>query len=78
VKLLDDEPGWPEVLGDSAYGTGDARAALTAAGHRHTAVIKPARLRPAGPDEYTIDDFAVEEKACTGTRPKRRDPAHHR
>jgi hypothetical protein len=53
LALLDDEPAEPggpaelEVLGDCAYGTGDTRAALADAGH--TAVIKPAPLRPAIP-----------------------------
>ena len=36
-----------DVLGDTAYGTGQARADLAAAGH--TAIIKPAPLRPAVP-----------------------------
>ncbi len=50
-----------EVLADSAYGTGDALAALAAAGHRP--VIKPWPLRPAVAGGFTIDDFAVEEQA---------------
>jgi hypothetical protein len=37
--------------GDSAYGTGELRAALAAAGHR--AVIKPGPLRPAVPGGFT-------------------------
>jgi hypothetical protein len=49
LALLDDDPAADdgdvfEVLGDSAYGTGDARAALTDAGH--TAIIKPPPPRP--------------------------------
>jgi transposase len=70
LALLDDEPdplGELEVLGDSAYGTGDARAALTAAGH--TAVIKPAPLRPAVEGGFTLDDFTVDETAGTVTCP---------
>jgi hypothetical protein len=50
LELLDDADGLLEVLGDSAYGTGDARAAL--ANNKHTAVIKPDRCGPrsaAGP-----------------------------
>ena len=35
------------MLGDSAYGRGDARAALAQAGHQ--ALIKPLPLRPAAP-----------------------------
>jgi hypothetical protein len=56
-----------EVLGDSAYGTGDARAALAAAGH--TAVIKPLPLRPAVAGGFTIDDFTADETAGTVTCP---------
>src|SRR3954453_15646753 len=47
LRLLDGEPEPVTVLGDSAYGTGDARAALTEA--EHSAVIKAPPLRPAVP-----------------------------
>jgi Transposase domain (DUF772) len=70
LRLLDDDPagaGELEVLGDSAYGTGDARAALVAAGP--TAVIKPAPLRPAVAGGFTLDDFTVNEAAATATCP---------
>jgi hypothetical protein len=70
LGLLDDEPDPPaglEVLADSAYGTGDARAALTEAGH--TAIIKPAPLRPAVDNGFTLDDFTVDEAAGTVTCP---------
>lgn len=69
LALLDEdtEPGELEVLGDSAYGTGQARAALTQAGH--TAIIKPAPLRPAVPGGFTLDDFTVDEAAGTVTCP---------
>jgi hypothetical protein len=53
--------------GDSAYGTGELRAALAAAGQR--AVIKPGPLRPAVPGGFTIDDFAVDHAAGTVTCP---------
>jgi hypothetical protein len=56
-----------EVLGDTAYGTGQARAALGKAGH--TAIIKPAPLRPAVRGGYTIDDFTVDEHVGTVTCP---------
>jgi len=56
-----------EVLGDSAYGTGDALAALAAAGHR--AIIKPWPLRPAVAGGFTLDDFSVDESAHTVTCP---------
>jgi hypothetical protein len=63
----DSEPGEFEVLGDSAYGTGDARAALANAGH--IAIIKPAPSRSAVADGFTLDDFTVDEAAGTVTCP---------
>ena len=56
-----------EVLGDTAYGTGEARAALTDAGH--TPIIKPAPLRPAVAGGFTIDDFTIDEQKGTVTCP---------
>src|SRR4051812_3150454 len=56
-----------QVLADSAYGTGDALAALAAAGH--SAVIKPWPLRAAIPGGFTADDFTVDEAAGTATCP---------
>jgi Transposase DDE domain/Transposase domain (DUF772) len=56
-----------EVFADSAYGTGQALAALDRAGH--TAVIKPWPLRPAVPDGFTLDEFTVEEAAGVATCP---------
>lgn len=56
-----------EWYGDSAYGTGDLRAAIGNAGH--TAVIKPKPLQPAVDGGYTIDDFTVDESAGTVTCP---------
>jgi hypothetical protein len=56
-----------EVLGDTAYGTGQARADLTAAGH--PAIIKPGPLRPAFDGGFTIDDFTVSEADGTATCP---------
>jgi hypothetical protein len=50
--------------GDSAYGTGDLRAAISQAGH--TAVIKPGPLKPAVDGGFTTDDF-VDEAAGTAT-----------
>jgi transposase len=69
LALLDDdlEAGPFEVLGDAAYGTGDARAALGEAGH--TAIIKPAPLRPAVEGGFTLDAFTVDEPAATVTCP---------
>jgi hypothetical protein len=68
IALLDSDPTTTEdqqveVLGDSAYGTGDALAALDNAGH--TPVIKPWPLRPAVEGGFTLDDFLVEQGAVT-------------
>ena len=46
-----------QVLADSAYGTGEALAALETAGH--TPVIKPWPTRPAVEHGFTIDDFTL-------------------
>jgi hypothetical protein len=56
-----------QVYGDSAYGTGAARAAYLAGGH--DTVIKPKPLRPAVPGGFTLDDFTIDEPAGTVTCP---------
>jgi hypothetical protein len=56
-----------EVYGDSAYGTGAARAAYQAGGH--DTVIKPKPLRPAVPGGFTLDDFTIDEHAGSVTCP---------
>jgi hypothetical protein len=56
-----------EVYGDSAYGSGEARAACRDAGH--DTIIKPGPLRPAVDGGFTIDDFAVDEEHGTVTCP---------
>src|SRR6266542_2338375 len=56
-----------EVYGDSAYGSGEARAAYREAGH--DTVIKPGPLRPAVLGGFTADDFAVDEASGTVTCP---------
>lgn len=56
-----------QVLGDSAYGTGEALDALDKAGH--TPVIKPWPLRPAVAGGFTADDFTVDEVTGTATCP---------
>jgi hypothetical protein len=53
--------------GDSAYGTGELRAAIGQAGH--TAVIKPGPLKPAVAGGFTIDDFTVDQAGGTVTCP---------
>jgi hypothetical protein len=67
LRLLEREPGPVEVLADSAYGTGDARAALAQAGH--VAVIKPIPLRAAVPGGFALDDFSIDFAAGTVTCP---------
>jgi Transposase domain (DUF772)/Transposase DDE domain len=53
--------------GDSAYGTGDLREAISNAGHR--GVIKPWPLRPSVEGGFTPDDFTVNAAAATVTCP---------
>lgn len=53
--------------GDSAYGTGELRAALAGTGQQ--AVIKPGPLRPAVPGGFTVDDFTADHAAGTVTCP---------
>jgi IS5 family transposase len=61
------QAGGLEVYGDSAYGSGEARAAYRAAGH--DTVIKPGPLRPAVPGGFTLDDFTISEGQGTVTCP---------
>jgi len=67
VGLLADEAPGLEVLADSAYGSGETRAALTDAGHTQT--IKPIPLRAATPGGFTKDDFRIDLAARTVTCP---------
>jgi hypothetical protein len=67
VELLAGEDPGLEVLGDSAYGTGEARTVLADAGH--AAVIKPIPLRSAVDGGFTRDDFLVDEAAGKVTCP---------
>ena len=66
-----DEAGLAERswFADSAYGTGDLRAAIAAAGHR--AVIKPKPLPVAVKGGFSVDDFTVDAPAATVTCPNR-------
>jgi hypothetical protein len=57
-----------EMYGDSAYGSGQARADYRDGGH--DTIIKPGPLRPAVPGGFTIDDFIVDEEQSTVTCPK--------
>jgi hypothetical protein len=52
-----------EIYGDSAYGSGQARADYAAAGH--DTVIKPKPLTPAVPGGFTLDDFTIDDQAVT-------------
>jgi hypothetical protein len=56
-----------EVYGDSAYGSGQARADYRDGGH--DTVIKPGPVKPAVAGGFTIDDFIVDEKQGTVTCP---------
>jgi transposase-like protein DUF772/DDE family transposase len=67
LDLLDDDAAELQVLGDTAYGTGDARAELRDRGH--TVIVKPGPLRPAVAGGFTPDDFTVDEAAGTATCP---------
>ena len=72
IELLADEPDPLQVLGDSAYGTGELLDILQQAGH--TALIKPWPLRPAVDGGFTIDDFTVDEAAATVSCPNQVTP----
>jgi hypothetical protein len=71
IRLLDADPTLDgervQVLGDSAYGTGDALKAITDA--EHTPLVKPWPLKPTITGGFTLDDFTVDEVAGTATCP---------
>ena len=56
-----------DVLGDSAYGTGDALEAIIGAGH--VPLVKPGPLKATVPGGFTLDDFTIDEEAGTATCP---------
>jgi hypothetical protein len=56
-----------EVYGDSAYGSGQARADYRDAGH--DTIIKPKPLQPAVPGGFTVEDFTISEDDGTVTCP---------
>jgi IS5 family transposase len=56
-----------EVFGDTAYSSGDAVAALLERGHRP--FLKPAPVKTAVPDGYSLDDFAIDTTADQATCP---------
>jgi Transposase DDE domain/Transposase domain (DUF772) len=63
VGLLAGEQPGLEVLGDTHYGSGQTRAALSAAGHAQT--IKPIPLASAVPGGFTIHHFRIDQQAGT-------------
>ena len=65
--LLTEEPAGTEVLGDTAYGSGELRDHLEK--RDMSAVIKPPPLASAVPGGFTIDDFEIDEPAGTVTCP---------
>jgi IS5 family transposase len=67
IELLEGEQPGLLVLADSAYGSGDTRAALRRAEHHQA--IKPIPLQAAVPGGFTRDDFIVEHQAGTVTCP---------
>ncbi len=67
MSLLACEPEPVRVLADSAYGSGELRGELAAAGHAD--LVKPAPLRSAVPGGFTVDDFTVDDAARTVTCP---------
>jgi len=68
VELLAGEKPGLEVLGDSAYGSGEVRAELRKA--KHTQTIKPIPLRrPVIADGFTRDDFTVDYQIRTVSCP---------
>ena len=67
VALLAGEKPGLQVLGDSAYGGGDTRAALRAAEQEQA--IKAIPIRPTVPGGFDRDDFVVDHDARTVTCP---------
>jgi IS5 family transposase len=67
VALVGGEQPGLELLADSAYGSGETRASLRAAGHTQT--IKPIPLRSAVPGGFIKDDFDIDLAAGTVSCP---------
>jgi IS5 family transposase len=67
VALLDGDDAGLEVYADSAYGSGETRAALRAQGH--DLVIKPIPLRGVIPGGFGRDDFVIDHHNRTATCP---------
>jgi IS5 family transposase len=67
VGLLEGEEPGLQVLADSAYGSGEVRAALRDA--KHDQAIKPMPLRSAVPGGFDRDDFVVDHTGRSVTCP---------
>jgi len=67
VALLASETPGLQVLADSAYGSGEVRAALRQQGHDQA--IKAMPLRSAVPGGFDRDDFIIDHDARTATCP---------
>jgi len=67
IDLLTGEREHLEVLGDSAYATGEALAALNDTGHRP--MVKPWPTKPAVPGGFQTEDFSVDETNNSVTCP---------
>jgi IS5 family transposase len=67
VSLLAGEASGVQVLADSAYGSGEVRAALRHACHDQA--IKAIPLRRAVPGGFDRDDFVIDHDARTATCP---------
>ena len=69
VELLEDEPS-TEVIADSAYGSGQVRAALEEADHQTTIKPIPQPRNPRlGADQFTRDDFVIDTEQGQVTCP---------
>lgn len=70
IKLLAGEAPGLQVLADSAYGSGEVRAALDTAGHAAAIKAIPLRRNPKlGSDQFNRDDFSIDHAARTVTCP---------
>lgn len=67
--LAGEEPGL-QILADSAYGSGEVRTALVAAGHDAAIKAIPLHRNPRlGTDQFNRDDFMIDHTARTATCP---------